>query len=690
MSQVAKLCGERWRNLSSKEKSTYEEQAALRKHQYEQELQAWKDKTPNWEELLSRSAAEADSDNEEREGEASKRRKQSSRRRRRGPKRPPSAYLLYAQEQRRAVAGDKAKETFAETNKRIGDSWRVLPLATKEEYLAKSQELKKQYEIDLAKWQEDHPDDGDSDGSETDTQGSGSEPGQKRRKRAGGRPRVVGKSITDEEKEYEALVAEHGETLAPLRLQTSNTNMSDLTTAEYRHGVASKRTFELDRVRQKQLEDAFALRNVERQRLADKRRMIKENLKKSRDGSEVVLPKYDPKTDTSSGRRNAFNVLPGPHSALQSSSKQEEPSALAAEKNSADPDEEVVSGDEDDVEEELGGRPQDKAKQRDHLKVPGLDDSDDDDEEDRSQKKQSSKAGSRKRPTPIFRGEKTDEEEVYSSDAESDAGSMRSGTSVGTHHSLRDNASAPQMRIVNGEIVLDETSLQVNRGGGSGLDDEPNDDDDDVLEEVATHKFVNTATNSKRQKVSRWTLKETDEFFKAVSMWGTDFEMISRMFPNRTRKQIKSKWTKEERGNPTRLNDAFARKVPVNLNDYAIMANVDLSGPPPQVIVNGKTEADLAIFKRDDALDEEDAEDQHRTSSSRVKKASQTPDPFARRGSQGPPSTIDDSRTGGGAGAGGKKSKQSEREQRKLRERARRSGRTYDVEEEIVDEAPPE
>ncbi len=43
----------------------------------------------------------------------------------------------------------------------------------------------------------------------------------------------------------------------------------------------------------------------------------------------------------------------------------------------------------------------------------------------------------------------------------------------------------------------------------------------------------------KRGHAARWTEEETGLFFHALSAFGTDFDLIARLFPTRTRSQVK-------------------------------------------------------------------------------------------------------------------------------------------------------
>ncbi|WFD35984.1 hypothetical protein MCUN1_002855 [Malassezia cuniculi] len=145
-----------------------------------------------------------------------------------------------------------------------------------------------------------------------------------------------------------------------------------------------------------------------------------------------------------------------------------------------------------------------------------------------------------------------------------------------------DNRFAVQTRIVDGKIVLDEQSLFANY-----RDDEQQDREQrnwEVIDEREGDQFINSASRGKQRRTQRWTAEETERFFQAVSQWGTDFEMITRLFPRRTRREIKSKWTKESRHNSRRLDEAFRRRVKVDLKAYGNAVGVDLSGPPPVIV----------------------------------------------------------------------------------------------------------
>ncbi|KAF7727124.1 Transcription factor TFIIIB component B [Apophysomyces ossiformis] len=131
---------------------------------------------------------------------------------------------------------------------------------------------------------------------------------------------------------------------------------------------------------------------------------------------------------------------------------------------------------------------------------------------------------------------------------------------------LEETSHAPQVRIVNGEIVLDTDSLVVDRAS-SQVD--YTHEDMEVVEETAMSRKVNSSTYGKRKQSSRWSAEETDLFYDALAQFGTDFEMISHLLPGRTRSQVRMKFNREERAHPEKVTDyLFRRKKPVDITKY--------------------------------------------------------------------------------------------------------------------------
>lgn len=92
---------------------------------------------------------------------------------------------------------------------------------------------------------------------------------------------------------------------------------------------------------------------------------------------------------------------------------------------------------------------------------------------------------------------------------------------------------------------------------------------------------LNSATYANYTKAEKWTREDTEFFFQALRQFGTDFSLIQRLFPGRSRRQIKKKYLVEDKINPSRVEAAIK-----NLNpDTALYQNlIDVLQTPESAI----------------------------------------------------------------------------------------------------------
>ncbi|XP_067885669.1 transcription factor TFIIIB component B'' homolog isoform X2 [Heterodontus francisci] len=127
-----------------------------------------------------------------------------------------------------------------------------------------------------------------------------------------------------------------------------------------------------------------------------------------------------------------------------------------------------------------------------------------------------------------------------------------------------DAVLGPRVKVAeDGTIIIDEESLTVEvlRKKGPNIVEE----NDPIFERGSqtTYSSFRKSTHTKP-----WSNKETDMFFLAISMVGTDFSMIGQLFPNRTRVEIKNKFKREEKLNSWRIDKAFKEKKPLDLEFF--------------------------------------------------------------------------------------------------------------------------
>ncbi|KAF2128632.1 hypothetical protein P153DRAFT_432237 [Dothidotthia symphoricarpi CBS 119687] len=118
----------------------------------------------------------------------------------------------------------------------------------------------------------------------------------------------------------------------------------------------------------------------------------------------------------------------------------------------------------------------------------------------------------------------------------------------------------PRMRVVGDRIELIHDSGTIDREAEADMHIATMEvhEEADLTTRITTRSFMK---NGKRfpndfllpGQGHRWTQDQTDRFYHGLRMYGTDFQMISMMFPNLSRRVVKTKFTREERENPDKV-----------------------------------------------------------------------------------------------------------------------------------------
>ncbi|XP_047661574.1 transcription factor TFIIIB component B'' homolog isoform X2 [Tachysurus fulvidraco] len=124
---------------------------------------------------------------------------------------------------------------------------------------------------------------------------------------------------------------------------------------------------------------------------------------------------------------------------------------------------------------------------------------------------------------------------------------------------------APRVKVAeDGSLIIDEESLTVRVQRMKGPN--PVEERDPIFERGSTTTY---SSFRKGTYTKPWSNRETDLFFLAISMVGTDFSMIGQLFPHRARTEIKNKFKKEERANSWRIDKAFKEKRGLDLDFFS-------------------------------------------------------------------------------------------------------------------------
>lgn len=114
--------------------------------------------------------------------------------------------------------------------------------------------------------------------------------------------------------------------------------------------------------------------------------------------------------------------------------------------------------------------------------------------------------------------------------------------------------SVTKVKVVDGKIVIDEENMVIRAPERI--------DPDDLEIGEAKPEFINNATWSKRESSRRWSTEETMKFYSAIRKYGTDFLLLSKLFPNRSRNQIRRKFKREEKMNQCFIDFALSNRLP--------------------------------------------------------------------------------------------------------------------------------
>jgi len=141
------------------------------------------------------------------------------------------------------------------------------------------------------------------------------------------------------------------------------------------------------------------------------------------------------------------------------------------------------------------------------------------------------------------------------------------------------NASGPLVEIINGEIVIKESSIII--GGHQTTEDVDKElaADGAVVEEDAYGITATYTSFTNKLKTQHWKLDETRMFYTALRQCGPDFSTMEQMYEGfdkpKTRKQLKSKYKRECKKNPRLIDMAMNPSAQIPL-DHSLFSNLDI------------------------------------------------------------------------------------------------------------------
>jgi hypothetical protein len=146
-------------------------------------------------------------------------------------------------------------------------------------------------------------------------------------------------------------------------------------------------------------------------------------------------------------------------------------------------------------------------------------------------------------------------------------------------------AVAPKIIIVDGKMVIDQSSLQMQSA--------PMIDPSTQVGVRDQVQHITSASFQKRTQTEKWSAEEIDRFYMALRQCGTDFTMIEQFFPDRDRRQIRNRYKKEEKENPEKIEWAIKNRLALDTKAFQALIAAKRAKRGEPASTGKKTDTDV-------------------------------------------------------------------------------------------------
>ncbi|KAH7074430.1 hypothetical protein BKA63DRAFT_313471 [Paraphoma chrysanthemicola] len=157
----------------------------------------------------------------------------------------------------------------------------------------------------------------------------------------------------------------------------------------------------------------------------------------------------------------------------------------------------------------------------------------------------------------------------------------------------------PQYRLIDGQIHIIPTSTFVDREGDADREMQNYEvvEERDLTSRITSRSFLKKNRRFPNEFLlpgqgKKWTADDTQLFYQGLRNFGTDFQMISHMFPGSTRRSIKLKFTREERENPDTVRECLHGRSEIVGNWDSFMATSQMEEEQLEKVDTIKLEMD--------------------------------------------------------------------------------------------------
>ncbi|WVZ13164.1 hypothetical protein V8G54_017694, partial [Vigna mungo] len=131
-------------------------------------------------------------------------------------------------------------------------------------------------------------------------------------------------------------------------------------------------------------------------------------------------------------------------------------------------------------------------------------------------------------------------------------------------------------------------------GSEDGEDPYDNQDNERI---ASTSVLYNYQTFMEKTPRGKWSKQDTELFYEAIRELGTDFSMIQQLFPDKTRRQIKLKYKKEEREHYLRLRDAIHNRAKDHSHYKLLIERLQLASTKAEEVMDPTTGANEEVVE---------------------------------------------------------------------------------------------
>lgn len=143
-----------------------------------------------------------------------------------------------------------------------------------------------------------------------------------------------------------------------------------------------------------------------------------------------------------------------------------------------------------------------------------------------------------------------------------------------SQQSNEEHSLVPKVKMgPEGQLVLDESSMIINRKNTIKEQEAIIEDNEDVISKTNYDSFRRRPSSTSQTK---WSLEDTGKFYQALTILGTDFSMMeSLLFSGmRSRTELHKKFKREERVNKVKVDIALSNRISLNSEELEDLREV--------------------------------------------------------------------------------------------------------------------